>query len=808
MKFNTPQPRSVPLRWLMGSCLLATTTLGLTSCPPTDNGNPPPPVTKVLKRASKSSAIAVTNDDKIVVQVNPEDDSISIINSATDTRTAKLAVGNEPVAVVIAPDDKTAFVVNRADATVMKISGIDTNSPNIAGTVNVGSEPTGLALSPTGAKLVVTEFAEGRISLIDTSAMSIISSKSVFSPKAVAISNNGDTNDNDEKVVVPEFYGTPTGQEATDSSRIGKVRVFNLNGLSDVGTASFEPVSPGNFVVPPPPAPQPPQVTLTSPNQLASVAIAGDKFFVTAVAASPDGIPVFNQNVFPLLLIGNISNASKVATISLAEAIRTQVTTTPKNFMADLIDVALVGDSILYFLGRGADAIQRAVITGGSSVTLGSTTPAVQQIDLLGNGIGCQNPIGLVTPNDTTDSKKMYVNCWVSRTATVVALDQQKAVSKIQSSDAPLGLEAQVNKGRRFYFTARARWSQDAWSSCGSCHPDGLSDNITWRFPAGPRQTTSMDGTFSHGGGTQKQRVLNWSGIFDEIHDFERNTRGVSGGLGAITTGVCASAANGNDISGETRLNLNPNGIGLNPGDPADVNGLKTTLGLPVKEIQDGIVTGPSCVKDWDDIEAFVKTIRPPKGVRFLDSNSITRGNAAFREGSCQNCHGGAGWTISRRFFTPSSAKNAELAALDFVKPGHNKMIQQEQGGVGVQIAPAQIACVLRKIETFGALNASDTAALEKKQGGIDVAQGQFAGYNIPSLYGLSLGAPYLHHGQVKTLTELFSDARWNVHLLSGNPVFSLTDTKRQDLVNYLLSIDATTPEEAPAPGSDLCPAN
>ena len=784
MNLHVAQSRSVPLRWLMGFGLIATTTLGLTSCPPSGGDPPPPPVIKVLKRASKSSAVAVSNDDKIVVQVNPEDDSISIFNTATDTRNVKFAVGNEPVAVVIAPDDKTAFVVNRADATVMKISAIDTNSPSIAGTVNVGSEPTGLALSPTGAKLVVAEFAEGRVSLIDTSAMNIISSKSVFSPRAVAITNNGDTNDNDEKVVVPEFYGTPTGQEASDSSRIGKVRVFNLNGLSDVGTATFDPVSPGGFV----PA-------TTAPNQLASVAIAGDKFFVTAVAASPDGIPKFNENVFPLILIGNISTASKTATISLADAIKTQVTTPTKNFMADLIDIALVGDSILYVLGRGADAIQRVVITGGSSVTLGATTPAVQQIDLLGGGIGCQNPIGLVTPNDTTDSKKMYVNCWVSRTATVVALDQQKAVTKIQSSDAPVGLELDINKGRRFYFTAKARWSTETWSSCGSCHPDGLSDNMTWRFPAGPRQTTSMDGTFNHGLGTQKQRVLNWSGIFDEIHDFERNTRGVSGGLGAITGGTCG------DATLEVRLSLNPN-------DAADPNGLKTTLGLPVREIQDGIVTGPSCVKDWDEIEAFVKTIRPPKGLRFLDGASITRGKAAFREGSCQNCHGGAGWTLARRFFTPSSAKNTELAALDFTSPGHTKMIQQEQAGAGVQIAPAQIACVLRKLDTFGALAPADTALLEKKQGGIDGAQGQFAGYNIPSLYGLSLGAPYLHHGQSKTLNDLFTNPRWNVHLLSGNNVFTLTDQKRQDLTNFLLSIDATTPEEAPAPGSDLCPAN
>lgn len=347
------RPRAAHLKGLSGIGLIVTT-LTLTACPATGGVNPPPPppATQVLKRPSKSSAIAISNDDKYVVQVNPEDDSVSIFSTATDTRTFKLPVGNEPASVVIGPDNKTAFVANRADATVMKISGIDTNSPSVTATLNVGSEPTGIALSPLGEKLVVAEFAEGRVSLVNTATMNLITSRPVYSPRAVAITNNGDTSDADEKVVVTEFYGTPTGQEASDSSRIGKVHIFGLSGLSDAGTVSFDPVSPGAFVP-----------IATSPNQLASVAIAGDKFFVTAVAASPDGVPKFNENVFPLLLIGQISTASKIATISLADAIKAQVTVTPKNFMADLIDVAMVGDSIVYFLGRGADAVQRAVLT-------------------------------------------------------------------------------------------------------------------------------------------------------------------------------------------------------------------------------------------------------------------------------------------------------------------------------------------------------------------------------------------------------------------------------------------------------------
>ncbi len=789
--------RKIQTLHLMVSLGLATLAFGLNAC---DNGTPPnpPPATAVLKRASKSSAIAITGDDKFVVAVNPENDSISVFRTSDDTKTAELPVGDEPVSVVIHPDDNTAFVALRADAKVVKITNIRT-TPALAGSVDVGSEPTGIALTPTGAKLVVAEFAESRVALIDTATMTLSTTKNMVNPRAVAVSNDGDTDDNDEKIVVTEFYGRPTGTEATDASRTGAVRLLSSASLADQGEVLFPPVSPGAFVP-----------TSTGPNQLASVAIAGDKFYVTAVAASPDGIPTFNENVFPLVLVGSVSSGTKLGTISLADAIKAQVPT-GRNFMADVYDLSFVGNSLAYILARGADEITRTLFTSDSAVTLGATvsgTP-VPQIDLLSNAAstGCQNPIGVVTAHNVSTTAKMYVDCWVSRSVTVVDLNQQKAITKIASSSAPAaGLETDINKGRRFYFTGRARWSNESWSSCGSCHPDGLSDNITWRFPAGPRQTTSMDGTFSHGAGAQKQRILNWSGIFDEVHDFERNTRGVSGGLGAITTGTC-----GGDLSGETRLSLNP-------GDATDPNGLKVQLGAPsIQEIQDGVVTGPSCVKDWDEINIFVKTIRPPKARKTADAASVDRGLTLFRQGGCAQCHGGAGWTLSRRFYTPLSKTNTDLAAAAFTDPGtapkHTKQIEAEPTAtVGTFIAPAQVSCVLRRVGSFGiAGDTTSTDSLERKGApGFGRAQGEFAGYNIPSLYGLSVAGPLLHHGQAKTLDELFGDARFTAHRLAGNPVFNggdpLTGQGLTDMKNFLFSIDANKTEESAPGGSDLCP--
>jgi len=321
----------------------------------------------------------------------------------------------------------------------------------------------------------------------------------------------------------------------------------------------------------------------------------------------------------------------------------------------------------------------------------------------------------------------------------------------------------------------------------------------------------SQDGSFSHGAGTQKQRIFNYSAIFDEHHDFEANTRGVSGGLGAITT--AAALADCNNLTLETQVALQAN------------------LGTPMKEVADNPALALCQHKDWDDIDEFVKTIRPPRALRDAAADSVARGRTLFEtQGQCNKCHAGAGWTLSRRFFTPSAANNTALAALDFTEPVawvatwaylNNGVARTEistqpanipadaTGPAEVTaIAPLQVACVVRNVGTFGI--PGDTAAtdvLELKNNNTR-AQGR-GGYNIPSLYGLALGAPYLHHGQAKSLDDLFTLSAYEFHTNAGNSNFSVvlgTDPQNlTDLKNFLLSLDADAAEISPPGGFDGC---
>ena len=82
----------------------------------------------------------------------------------------------------------------------------------------------------------------------------------------------------------------------------------------------------------------------------------------------------------------------------------------------------------------------------------------------------------------------------------------------------------------------RGKQSGDAWSSCGSCHDEGLADGVTWIFGDGPRQTIPMDGLYSKVNGAHDTRINNWSAARDSVTDFNNNSRACKAGSDSRAT--------------------------------------------------------------------------------------------------------------------------------------------------------------------------------------------------------------------------------------------------------------------------------
>lgn len=779
-----------------------------------------------LTRASRSTPIDVTIDDSLVAMVNTDDGTVSFFNvqPGAESRSSRLAssgrVGaSEPVSVVIHPNGTEAFVANRATGTVSRIVRIDTTTPALDGEVEIGAEPIGIALSPLGTEAWVTDWVNGNVVVIDTATMQIDRTIAAGgNPFALVITSDGDEDESDETVLVTQFYGRDRAPllvtEGVDDGKNGIVQVIPIAGnavakeieLSPIGECFTAPV--GN-----------PPADLTSGcffNQLLGItvhtAFGKSRAYVVAVGASPEGPVNFNHNVQALVgVIDLATQAEDVAlTANLNRLIREQQVDNDgdesigRRFLnvPNAIDfVPRDNAAIGYVTSAGSDVVLRLEYAEDGSLTVGSP----QSFNI---PVG-QNPQGLVVKHSSTNGGAFTANL-ISRDVSIVSFRDQLESKKVTSTDAPTNpqsAEFKVWKGKRFFNTSTGIWGREGWGSCQGCHPMGLTDNVTWKFAAGPRQTISMDGQYASEDPAD-MRALNWTAIFDETHDFENNTRGVSGGKGAIQNDAGAITSPSGPAFSSILVE-----DGTNRENHQALNGsLRFITGT------EAICTNEATCPDWDLVDEYVKTIRSPRG-KTATASQLTDGRVLFEDGGCNKCHAGPKWTVSRTFYRPEVSSGAppmrtfeaNRAATVAMDPASLRTLPRDVNTDTTLIAgddsdggtPAlkRQACNIRSVGTFGAEGGGD----ETRDNG-SPAQGR-KGYNPPSLLGLATGAPYLHNGAASELASLF-EARFDGHTKAGNPNFNPTADEREALISFLLSIDESTAVFPIDPDTLLCPTS
>ncbi len=92
--------------------------------------------------------------------------------------------------------------------------------------------------------------------------------------------------------------------------------------------------------------------------------------------------------------------------------------------------------------------------------------------------------------------------------------------------------------------------------SCASCHNDGGQDGRVWDltgFGEGLRNTIALNGRGGMGHG-----FLHWSANFDEVQDFERQIRELSGGTGLMSD-VQYSTGTRNQPLGDAKAGISQN---------------------------------------------------------------------------------------------------------------------------------------------------------------------------------------------------------------------------------------------------------
>ncbi|KKG14163.1 hypothetical protein EO94_15715 [Methanosarcina sp. 2.H.T.1A.3] len=146
-------------------------------------------VTATVPVGDYPMGVAVNPTGTKVYVANYNDNSISVIDTSTNAVTATVSAGNNPRGVAVNPTGTNVYVTNYFSNSV---SVIDTSTNTVTATVSVGSRPMGVAVNPTGTKVYVANYNDNTVSVIDTSTNTVTDSVSVGSePVGVAVTPDG-----------------------------------------------------------------------------------------------------------------------------------------------------------------------------------------------------------------------------------------------------------------------------------------------------------------------------------------------------------------------------------------------------------------------------------------------------------------------------------------------------------------------------------------------------------------------------------------------------------------------------------------
>ena len=140
-----------------------------------------------LSRPRSASAVSVSPDGKLVIAVNPDNNSITLIDAINLVVLTEIPVGDTPRTLSITPDSENVLVANYGSATISKVN---ISLAEEVAQFPVGSMPYGVVTD--GVNAFITEFGLGTISKIDLITGKLLSRTPVDAfPSGLALSRDG-----------------------------------------------------------------------------------------------------------------------------------------------------------------------------------------------------------------------------------------------------------------------------------------------------------------------------------------------------------------------------------------------------------------------------------------------------------------------------------------------------------------------------------------------------------------------------------------------------------------------------------------
>jgi YVTN family beta-propeller protein len=467
-----------------------------------------------VKRSS--SAITITSDGAMLLVVNPDSNTLTLVDTAGQEKVAEIQVGVDPRTVAVDDGGRRAYVANRGSGSV---SVVNLATRAAIAEIPVGYRPYGVVVNPAGDRLYVAVQGLDRIAVIDTATLAVVDTLPVPDrPSGLAISEDGRALyvthllTGEVSVValdrhlayLPLLLKMPAGPLSASHTK-GQLRCNTQYAIRNT------------------------QYTTPIPNiqyPISTIPLWPDSNLVQSILLSPDGrtayVPHTRSNTTNLALTFDTTVFPLVSLIDL---------TTQQHLVGQQIALGTLDPP---GVGLPFDA---AVTPDGEELwVVNAASNDVSVVDLAGRRLAAHievgdNPRGIVLAPDGTTA---YVNNTLAGTVSVIDTAAYTVTATIDVTRIPLP-PILLNGKRLFHSSDDPRMSRAQWISCNTCHFEGEQDGRTWNFGfAGPRNTTSLLGMI-------QTYPLRWSGEWDESADSEFVIRKENFGSGLIDGDVNCS---------------------------------------------------------------------------------------------------------------------------------------------------------------------------------------------------------------------------------------------------------------------------
>ena len=419
------------LVWALAACGIQDTSPGTPPAPPPG----PLPTIELLSGPVSSSAVAVSPNGALVAAVNPDSDSITLVDAQGLRLIKEISVGDEPRTLAFTPDSRLVLVANRGSANVSVVAVEDFTT---VADIPVGPMPYGVVTD--GQRAFVAEFALGNIGIIDLSRQTLVERVEVAPfPAGLALETNREDGRGIEgRLLVTHMFS-------------GQVSAIDVSTLAITAIASAE--------------------EGTNLSQSVAVSSDGMKAYLPQTHSNTTNTDLsFDTTVLPVVNVLDLSE------YSLLSGQRIAIDTVDQPASIPIAAVVSPDGGRLYVAHAGSDnlsVIDLAANRGLANIIVGA------------------NPRGIaISPDGAT----LFVNNTLDGTMSIIDADTFTYIETIDLTTIPLA--ADVLLGKRIFNSASSPvLTRDRWISCAACHFDGGMDTRTWEgFADGPRNTPALFG--------------------------------------------------------------------------------------------------------------------------------------------------------------------------------------------------------------------------------------------------------------------------------------------------------------------------